>query len=55
MQIIQGASANGLREEVLTLKVARYCQQELSQYSGVRVVMIREMKVVLTTQHQAIA
>lgn len=37
-----GASANGLREEVLTLKVARYCQQELSQYSGVRVVMIRE-------------
>lgn len=37
-----GASANGLREEVLTLRVARYCQQELSQYSGVRVVMIRE-------------
>lgn len=37
-----GAYANGLREEVLTLKVARYCQQELSQYSGVRVVMIRE-------------
>lgn len=37
-----GASANGLREEVLTLKVAKYCQQELSQYSGVRVVMIRE-------------
>ena len=37
-----GASANGLREEVLTLKVARYCQQELSQYRGVRVVMIRE-------------
>ena len=30
-----GAYANGLREEVLTLKVARYCQQELSQYSGV--------------------
>ena len=25
-----------------TLKVARYCQQELSQYRGVRVVMIRE-------------
>lgn len=37
-----GAAANGLREEQLTLKVARYCQQELSQYSGVRVVMIRE-------------
>ena len=37
-----GASANGLREEVLTLKVARYCREELSQYSGVRVVMLRD-------------
>lgn len=33
-----GASANGCGKRWLTLKVARYCQQELSQYRGVRVV-----------------
>ena len=37
-----GASANGLREEELTLKVARYCAQELEQYNDVSVVMIRD-------------
>ena len=33
---------NGLREEVLTLKIARYCKEELQQYSGVTVYMTRE-------------
>ena len=33
---------NGLREEVLTLKIARYCREELQQYSGVTVYMTRE-------------
>ena len=32
----------GLREEVLTLKIARYCKEELQQYSGVTVYMTRE-------------
>ena len=36
-----GAQANGLREEVLTLKIAQYCKQELEQYSGVTVYMTR--------------
>ena len=33
---------SGLREEVLTLKIARYCKEELQQYSGVTVYMTRE-------------
>ena len=36
-----GASANGLREEVLTLKIANYCKKELEQYNGVTVIMTR--------------
>lgn len=36
-----GASGNGLREEVLTLKIANYCKEELEQYSGVSVYMTR--------------
>lgn len=36
-----GASANGLREEVLTLKIANYCKEELEQYAGVEVYMTR--------------
>ncbi len=36
-----GASANGLREEVLTLKIANYCKAELEQYEGVRIYMTR--------------
>ena len=36
-----GASANGLREEVLTLKIANYCREELEKYSGVEVYMTR--------------
>ena len=36
-----GASANGLREEVLTLKIANYCKEELEKYDGVKVYMTR--------------
>lgn len=36
-----GAHANGLKEEVLTLKIAKYAQAELSKYSGVDVKMTR--------------
>lgn len=36
-----GASANGLREEELTLKIANYCKEELEKYQGVRVYMTR--------------
>ena len=36
-----GASANGLREEALTLKIANYCKAELEQYYGVEVYMTR--------------
>ena len=37
-----GASANGLKEEQLTLKIAEYCREELETYSGVTVYMTRE-------------
>ena len=36
-----GASANGVREEVLTLKIAQYCKAELENYAGVSVYMTR--------------
>ena len=36
-----GASANGLVEENLTLKIAQYCKAELEQYNGVTVHMTR--------------
>ena len=36
-----GASANGVREEVLTLKIAQYCKAELDNYAGVSVYMTR--------------
>lgn len=36
-----GASGNGLREEVLTLKIAEYCEAELETYGGVSVYMTR--------------
>ena len=36
-----GASANGVREEVLTLKIAQYCKAELEKYAGVSVYMTR--------------
>ncbi|MCD8045498.1 MAG: GBS Bsp-like repeat-containing protein [Clostridiales bacterium] len=36
-----GASANGLKEEELTLKIAQYCKAELEEYNGVTVYMTR--------------
>ena len=36
-----GTSANGVREEVLTLKIAQYCKAELENYAGVSVYMTR--------------
>ena len=36
-----GASANGLVEKNLTLKIAQYCKAELEQYNGVSVYMTR--------------
>ena len=36
-----GASAFGLREEDLTLKIANYCKEELETYAGVSVYMTR--------------
>ena len=36
-----GASANGVLEEVLTLKIAQYCKAELEEYAGVSVYMTR--------------
>ena len=36
-----GASAFGLREEELTLKIANYCKEELETYAGVSVYMTR--------------
>ena len=36
-----GASAFGLREEDLTLKIANYCKEELETYAGVSVFMTR--------------
>ncbi|MGF0101184.1 N-acetylmuramoyl-L-alanine amidase [Bariatricus sp. SGI.019] len=40
-----GASANDLVEKDLTLKIAKYCKEELEQYSGVTVYMTRESDV----------
>ncbi len=36
-----GASYYGLKEEVLTLKIANYCKEELEKYAGVEVYMTR--------------
>lgn len=36
-----GARANGLKEEVLNLKIAQYCKAELEEYSGVQVYLTR--------------
>ncbi|MEY8481353.1 GBS Bsp-like repeat-containing protein [Lachnospiraceae bacterium 48-21] len=37
-----GARGNGLKEEELTYKVARYCKEELEKYQGVTVYLDRE-------------
>lgn len=36
-----GATANGLVEKELTLKIAKYCKDELEKYNGVQVYMTR--------------
>ena len=36
-----GASGNGVREEIVTLKIAEYCKQELEEYNNVTVYMTR--------------
>lgn len=36
-----GASANGVREEIVTLKIAEYCKEVLERYAGVSVYMTR--------------
>ena len=36
-----GASSDGLKEEVLTLKIAKYCKEELEKYDGLKVYMTR--------------
>ena len=36
-----GAGSNGFREEYLCLRIAQYCKQELEQYNGVKVYMVR--------------
>ena len=43
-----GAIGNGLQEKALTLKIAQYCRQELEQYEGVKVVMLRDSDATLT-------
>jgi len=40
-----GASGNGLKEQDLTLKIAKYCKAELEKYSGVTVYMTRTTSV----------
>ena len=37
-----GASGNSVHEEVATLKIAKYCKEELEQYGGITVYMTRE-------------
>ena len=37
-----GAYGNGVHEEVATLKIAKYCKEELEQYVGITVYMTRE-------------
>ncbi len=36
-----GASANGLREHIVTLKIANYCRQKLESHGGIEVYMTR--------------
>lgn len=37
-----GAQKNGVKEEVVSLKIAQYCKAELEKYSGVTVYLTRE-------------
>ena len=38
-----GAQANGLGEEDLNIKIAKYCKEELESYQGVKVYLTREL------------
>ena len=46
-----GAIGNGLQEKILTLKIAQYCREELEQYEGVKVVMLRDSDASLTSNN----
>lgn len=48
-----GASANGLVEKELNLKVAQACKKELEQYNGVTVYMTRESDVAVGLKERA--
>lgn len=37
-----GAQKNGVKEEVVSLKIAQYCKEELEKYSGVTIYLTRE-------------
>lgn len=47
-----GASANGLVEKNLTLKIAQYCKEELEKYAGVTVYMTRSMDVAVDLEER---
>ena len=36
-----GSRGNGVKEEVVTLKIAKYCKEELDQYKGIKVYFTR--------------
>ena len=36
-----GSRGNGVKEEVVTLKIAKYCKEELDQYKGIKVYLTR--------------
>ena len=36
-----GSRGNGVKEEVVTLKIAKYCKEELEQYKGIKVYLTR--------------
>lgn len=48
-----GASANGLVEKNLNLKIGQYCKEELEKYAGVKVIMTRESDTYLTLAQRA--
>ena len=47
-----GASANGLVEKNLTLKIAQYCKEELEKYAGVTVYMTRSTDVAVDLEER---
>ena len=49
-----GAGYGGLREKNLTLSIARYCREALSQYRDIKVVMTRDSDTYIGVQDRAI-